>query len=114
MRSRSLGLSYLDGTELYTTAIKEVRFLIRVAKEFVKSPNMPTTFQARTFYTSAKMFSGKKRAVIGDYQADVASKFVGFLNTPMCHTHMTDIFLLLMFFSCMCLHSYNPRSKTGV
>lgn len=54
--SKSLKISHLDNTGLYTGTLEELPILLRAAKYFVKNPNDPASFLVPTFYTSGKLF----------------------------------------------------------
>lgn len=112
-RSRSPGTTHLDEFELYMTIMEEPSIFIRAVSNFAKNATKPAPFHVLITHTSGKKFTRVLRAVLFDYHTDSASEFVDFLDTPRSHACTTSIPLLQLFFSCMRLHSYDPRDCEG-
>lgn len=64
--SKSLSISNLDDTGLYTETTEKLKTLDIAARNFEKNRNKTALFQTPRFYTIANMFLGTLRAVFVD------------------------------------------------
>lgn len=111
--SKSFGISRLDDDGLYTEKTKELPIFTKAPNNFAKNPQKPAFFTAPTFYTTAKTFRGKLKAAFVVYHTDSAFEYVEFLNARISHMRTTSNPLLQIIFSCMNLHTYEPKDNKG-
>lgn len=107
--SKLLGISYLQDVRLYRATAVEPLVVGIEANHFINNPNEPSAFPAPKLYSSAKIFVAELGGCVG-----LSPYKLYFMNCTVFvrvygSYEKTNIFLLLMSFSCICLQNFDPK-----